>query len=75
MTRTTIMADEALLDELRKIARQEGVSLAEVIRQGLQLRVNTPRRKLAFVGAGASKKGLPPVDWNADLPFAPKSWR
>lgn len=75
MTRTTIMADEALLDELRQIARQDGVSLAEVIRQAMQLRVDARRRKLPFIAAGRSKKDAPPVDWNADLPFKPRSWR
>ena len=35
MSRTTIMADDALLDELRAIAKDEGVSLGEVIREAL----------------------------------------
>lgn len=54
MSRTTIMADEALLDQLRAIAREEGVSLAEVIRQGLEWRARTRRRLPSFVGAVAS---------------------
>ena len=33
MSRTTIMADDALLDELRAIAKEEGISLGEVIRE------------------------------------------
>ena len=41
MSRTTIMADDALLDELREIAAEEGVSLGEVIRQGLEWRAKT----------------------------------
>jgi hypothetical protein len=49
MSRTTIMADDALLDELRAIAKEEGVSLGEVIRQGLEWRANTRRRIPSFV--------------------------
>lgn len=54
MSRTTIMADRALLDRLRQIAREEGVSLGEVIRQGLQWRAQTRRRTPSFIGAVSS---------------------
>jgi hypothetical protein len=54
MRRTTIMADADLLDELRKIARDEGISLGEVIRQGLEWRVHTRRRIPSFIGKVAS---------------------
>lgn len=74
MKRTTIMADEELLERLRAIARVEGLSLAEVIRQGMELRAR-PQRTLAFLGAGKSKPGLAPVDWNADMVFEPPPWR
>ena len=74
MKRTTIMADEELLERLRRIARLEGVSLAEIIRQGMEMRAQ-PQRKLSFIGAGKSKPGLPPVDWNADMVFEPPPWR
>jgi hypothetical protein len=50
MSRTTIMADDALLDELREIAAEEGVSLGEVIRQGLEWRAKTRRRVPSFIG-------------------------
>lgn len=50
MSRTTIMADEALLDELREIAKQEGVSLGQVIRQALEWRARTRRRLPSFIG-------------------------
>jgi hypothetical protein len=50
MSRTTIMADDALLDELREIAREEGISLGEVIRQGLEWRAKTRRRVPSFIG-------------------------
>jgi len=54
MSRTTIMADDALLDELREIAAEEGISLGEVIRQGLEWRAKTRRRVPSFIGAVAS---------------------
>lgn len=60
MVRTTIMADGELLEELRGIARAEGISLGEVIRQGLEWRVRTRRRVPSFVGAVAS--GAAPHD-------------
>lgn len=49
MTRTTIMAEKELLDELRAIASEEDLSLGEVIRQGLELRARTRRRPPSFL--------------------------
>lgn len=54
MVRTTIMADPALVAELRSIARDEGISLGEVIRQGMEWRAKTRRRVPSFIGAVAS---------------------
>ncbi len=51
MSRTTIMADDALLDRLRAIAKEEGVSLGEVIRQGLEWRARRQHRPPSFIGA------------------------
>ena len=56
MSRTTIMADDALLDELREIASEEGISLGEVIRQGLEWRAKTRRRIPSFIAAVDSSK-------------------
>ena len=57
MSRTTIMADDALLDELRRIAKEEGVSMGAVIRQALELRVRTRRRSPSFIGKAPSVGG------------------
>jgi hypothetical protein len=57
MRRTTIMAEDELLDGLRSIARAEGLSLAEVIRQGLEWRLNTRRRVPSFLGKLKSDHG------------------
>ena len=60
MVRTTIMADGELLDSLRSIAKDEGVSLGEVMRQGLEWRVKTRRRVPSFIGTVTSE------DWPPD---------
>jgi hypothetical protein len=58
MTRTTIMADDRLLDRLREIAKAEGVSLAEIIRQGMEWRaLRTRRRPPSFIGAISTGEG------------------
>lgn len=76
MTRTTIMADEALLDRLRAIARAEGLSLAEVIRQGMELRAQRSRPPVTFVGIGRSgRHGHRTSERAGEMRFAPRSWR
>ena len=52
MTRTTIVADDALLNRLRTIADAEGKSLGAVIREGLELRARPARP--SWFGAFAS---------------------
>jgi hypothetical protein len=74
MKRTTIVAPEDLLSRLRAIARQENVSLAEVIRQGLELRARQPMRRPRFVAVGRSSQ--PPEDTArraGEMQFAPRS--
>ena len=48
------MADEELLERLRAIARDSGISLGEVIRQGLELRAAVQGRVPSFLGAVAT---------------------
>jgi len=57
MKRTTIFAEEELLSGLKHIADEEGISVAEAIRQALQRFVaqrQKPRKRLSFVGIGRS---------------------
>lgn len=76
MERTTIMADERLLEAARRTARREGVSLAEVIRQGIELRVRQGSGRREFIGAFASgKPGHTAARDSASGPFEPVSWR
>ena len=76
MKRTTIMADEELLRQLRAIAHREQVSLAEVIRQGLELRAKQSTRRLRFINAGASTEEPDDMGRRAgEIEFEPPSWR
>lgn len=76
MKRTTIVASEELLDRLRAIADEEGVSLAEVVRQGLEWRAAQASRRPRFIASGRST--TPPHDTGrraGDLEYTPRSWR
>jgi predicted transcriptional regulator len=76
MKRTTIMAEDELLDRLRAIARREHVSLAQVIREALELRASQPARRLNLIGAGESTGE--PRDMgrqSGEMTFEPRSWR
>jgi hypothetical protein len=76
MRRTTIMADDALIDRLRAIARDEGVSLAEVIREGMELRAQRSRPPITFIGIGRSgRRGHRTAESAAEIRFTPRSWR
>lgn len=54
--RTTILIDEALLAVLRHLARQQGGTLTDVVRQALEeyVRAHRVRRKISFVGIGSN---------------------
>jgi metal-responsive CopG/Arc/MetJ family transcriptional regulator len=57
MKRTTIFADEELLSSLKHIADEEGISIAETIRQALDRFVaqrQKSKKQLSFVGIGRS---------------------
>ena len=70
------MADDDLLDRLRAIARDEGVSLAEVIREGMELRAQGGRPRVTFIGIGRSgRRGHRTAEKAGDLRFEPRSWR
>jgi hypothetical protein len=76
MRRTTIMADDALLDRLRLIANEEGVSLAEVIREGMELRAQRSRPGVTFIGIGRSgRRGHRTAENAGELRFTPRAWR
>jgi hypothetical protein len=62
MRRTTIMADEKVLDALRKVAKDEGLTLGEVIRQGLDWRLSMRRRIPSFLAKVPPPSGPPTSD-------------
>jgi hypothetical protein len=76
MKRTTIVAEDALLARLRDIARRERVSLATVIREGMEWRAARGDTMPRFIAAGASR-GRPKATGrdSSDVPFEPRSWR
>jgi len=57
MSRTTIMAPDDLLDQLRAIAKEEGISLGQVIREALETRARIRRRPPSFIGKVSSGGG------------------
>ena len=54
MVRTTIMADPAILEKLRMLARERGVSLAQLAREALAEKAQELRPQLTCIGAGSS---------------------
>ena len=76
MKRTTIMAPEDLLERLHTIAAREHLSLAQVIRQGLEWRASQPTRTPRFIGAGRSTEEPHDMARRAgDITYTPRSWR
>lgn len=60
MKRTTIFADDELLFELKELSKEEGKSVAELVREALEglIKAKGSRRgkKISFIGAGRSGK-------------------
>lgn len=57
MKRTTVFAEDAVLDALRAIARRRGITLAEVTREALSAYVSKRhrgRKSLSIIGVGRS---------------------
>lgn len=59
MKRTTIFADEMLIEEIKAIAKEENRSAADVLRGAMEQYIKEKRRggrTLSFVGIGKSGK-------------------
>ena len=57
MKRTTIFANEYLIDEIKEISKDENRSLADVMREAMENYIRQKRRKtkrLSFIGIGNS---------------------
>jgi len=74
MERTTIMAEEVTLDLLRRLARDRGVSFAEVVREALDQKAGEYRPAPTCLGLGDSGRS----DISSTLAterVPPRSWR
>lgn len=60
MKRTTIFAEDDLLIELKELSKEEGKSVAELVREALERliksRTSPKAKKISFMGAGKSGK-------------------
>jgi hypothetical protein len=77
MKRTTIMAPDELLQQLRRVAVERHISLAALIRESLEETAQRHRPRLRSLGIGAS--GYTDTSQRASDPsddlFEPDSWR
>jgi predicted CopG family antitoxin len=59
MRRTTIFADDSLLEEMKYLASQEKKSVAEVVREAMEQYIESkrqPARKLSLIAIGESSR-------------------
>jgi metal-responsive CopG/Arc/MetJ family transcriptional regulator len=59
MRRTTIFADDGLLNEIKSLSAEENRSVAEIVREAMEEYVKRKRkavRKFSFVGIGDSSR-------------------
>ena len=54
MSRTTISLPEELLRRVRQIAAEEGTSMAALVREAVEQKIESRRRKPRSIGIGAS---------------------
>jgi hypothetical protein len=50
MVRTTVMADQVVMDRLKALAKQRGVSLATVVREALEDKAQEYRPRQTWIG-------------------------
>ncbi|MBI5210860.1 MAG: ribbon-helix-helix protein, CopG family [Elusimicrobia bacterium] len=78
MMRTSILADDGLILELRSMAQRAGVSVSEVIRHALEEFVRRHKKDAAypsFIGAGSGGAGLRISERAEELLFQDKPRR
>ncbi len=59
MKRTTIFADEELIDEIKEISKEENRSVAAIVREAMENYIKQKRQKkkrLSFIGIGSSDR-------------------
>ena len=71
-----IQADEALLERARQVAKDRGVSVAQVVRAALEREVGPPARQPDIKSAGAFDSGRGDLSRRAaDDEYAPPPFR
>lgn len=74
MRRTTIVTPERVLKRLRQMAAERGTSMAELIREALDAKVGSDRRRPRSLGLGASGHADTSQRTGNERP-QPRSWR
>lgn len=74
MHRTTVMADEITLERLKELARERGVSFAQVVREALEEKARAHQPKPRSLGVGHSAGGAT-ARAEASGRQPPRSWR
>ena len=74
MRRTTIVAPEELLERLRRVAADRGISLAAVVREALEEKAQTYRPRPRSLGIGDSGRS-DIARRAAEEPAIPEPWR
>lgn len=57
MRRTTIFADDNLINEIKEISKEENRSVADILREAMQAFIKQKRHKkkrISFIGIGSS---------------------
>jgi predicted transcriptional regulator len=74
MGRTTIVAPDDLLERLRKFAAERGTSMAMLVREALEEKVQSHRLKPRSLGIGDSGQ-TDIARRTAEEPIVPEPWR
>ncbi|MEW6002586.1 MAG: ribbon-helix-helix protein, CopG family [Nitrospirota bacterium] len=57
MRRTTIFADDSLINEIKEISKEENRSVADILREAMEVYIKQKRhkkKKISFIGIGSS---------------------
>jgi len=57
MRRTTIFADDNLINEIKEISKEENRSIADILREAMEVYIKQKRhkkKKISFIGIGSS---------------------
>ncbi len=57
MKRTTIFAEEALIEEMKDLARHERKSVSDVLREAMETYINLKKRKKKYSIIGIGESG------------------